>query len=56
MTDPPPIAGRVAVLLPVAVSHAFDYLVPEDMELRVGDFVRVPFRGGRVPTKSLPDD
>ena len=33
----------VKVLLPI-MSNGYDYIVPENMELCVGDFVKVPFR------------
>ncbi len=34
---------RVAVLLPLPLSGAFDYLAPEGLQLEEGDFVEVPF-------------
>ncbi len=33
----------VKVLLPIA-SDAYDYVVPENIEVSVGDFVKVPLR------------
>jgi primosomal protein N' (replication factor Y) len=33
---------RVAVLLPLPLAGAYDYAVPQDLELAPGDFVRVP--------------
>ncbi len=33
---------RVAVLLPLPVEGAYDYLVPEDVSLAIGDLVEVP--------------
>ncbi|MBT6962277.1 MAG: primosomal protein N', partial [Rhodospirillaceae bacterium] len=33
---------RVAVLLPLPVEGAYDYRVPEDVSLAVGDLVEVP--------------
>jgi primosomal protein N' (replication factor Y) len=39
-------AKTVAVLLPLPLSGAYDYLCPEGMSLEAGDFVRVPL-GGR---------
>ena len=41
----PSMTNRVAVLLPVAVAHPFDYAVPEGLTVTRGDFVRVPLRG-----------
>ena len=35
-------ARRVRVLLPLPLTGAFDYLSPENLHLRAGDFVRVP--------------
>lgn len=37
---------QVEVLLPTAVSQGFDYTVPTDMPLAVGDIVTVPFGRG----------
>lgn len=37
-----PPGSRVAVLLPLPLGAAYDYLVPEDAVLHAGDFVRVP--------------
>lgn len=34
--------ARVGVLLPVPLGHVYDYRVPDGLELRAGDFVRVP--------------
>ena len=31
------------ILLPLPFAHGFDYRVPEHMEVRAGDYVRVPF-------------
>ena len=36
------ISGRAAVLIPLPVAGAYDYRVPEGMELTPGRFVRVP--------------
>ena len=36
------ISGRAAVLVPLPVAGAYDYRVPEGMELAPGRFVRVP--------------
>ncbi len=33
---------RISVQLPLAINQTYDYLVPEDMQLEVGDFVLVP--------------
>ena len=33
---------RMGVLLPLPLSGAYDYLVPEGMEVAAGDFVEVP--------------
>ena len=41
-----PPGRRVAVLLPLPLAGAYDYIVAEGMTLRAGDFVRVPL-GGR---------
>ncbi|NKB43540.1 MAG: primosomal protein N' [Alphaproteobacteria bacterium] len=44
-TDIPASFGpgdRVAVLLPLPVEGAYDYLVPEDVSLAIGDLVEVP--------------
>jgi primosomal protein N' (replication factor Y) len=38
-------AKTVAVLLPLPLSGAYDYLMPAGMDLAVGDFVRVPLSG-----------
>ena len=35
-------AQRLAVLLPLPLAGAYDYGVPEGLELKAGDFVRVP--------------
>ncbi|MDH5748446.1 MAG: primosomal protein N', partial [Rhodospirillales bacterium] len=40
---------RVSVLLPLPLSGAYDYRVPEGMELGAGDFVTVPL-GARIAT------
>ncbi len=37
-----PAGARVAVLLPLPVASAYDYLVPEGLELAPGDIVEVP--------------
>jgi primosomal protein N' (replication factor Y) len=34
---------RVEVLLPRPFAHGFDYVVPDDMRLQLGDYVSVPF-------------
>ncbi len=43
---PPPstssASSRVAVLLPLPLAGAYDYLVPEGLAVAPGDFVRVP--------------
>jgi primosomal protein N' (replication factor Y) len=44
--DQPPAtasAGRVPVLLPVALDQTYDYLLPDGLEARPGSFVLVPF-------------
>lgn len=33
---------QVQVMLPIAVEHSFDYLVPDGMSVKEGDFVTVP--------------
>lgn len=38
---------RIEVLLPRPFDHGFDYLVPQGMDIAVGDYVRVPF--GNAP-------
>jgi primosomal protein N' (replication factor Y) len=45
MDTPLPPGSRAAVLLPVAVDGPFDYAVPVGLEIRRGQFVRVPLRG-----------
>lgn len=35
--------ARAGVLLPLALDAVFDYHVPDGMQLRAGDYVRVPF-------------
>lgn len=42
-------ARRVPVLLPLPLAGAYDYRVPEGLELVPGDFVVVPLGGRRVP-------
>ncbi|TVQ84671.1 MAG: primosomal protein N' [Micavibrio sp.] len=39
---------RAAVLLPLPVEKSYDYLVPDGMTLKSGDFVEVPFGPRRV--------
>jgi len=39
---------RVAVLLPLPIKAAYDYRVPEEMALAVGDFVNVPLGNRRA--------
>ena len=39
---------KVGVLLPVPLSQVYDYIVPEDMSLIVGDMVLVPFGARRL--------
>jgi len=41
------LTTQVEVLLPAAVSHGFDYLVPAGMTLAAGDIVSVPFGRGQ---------
>ena len=36
------LQGRVAVLLPLPLDGAYDYLVPEGLDVRLGHFVEVP--------------
>ena len=36
------IAGRASILLPLPLTGAYDYLIPEGMVLRAGDYVVVP--------------
>lgn len=38
----PAIARRVKVLAPLAVNCAYDYAVPDDMTVSIGDFVDIP--------------
>ena len=40
--------NRVAVFLPIPSTCKFDYLVPAGLSLRVGDLVKVSFRGRRL--------
>ena len=42
-TTPNREPSRVPVLLPVALDQTYDYLVPEGLKVRAGDFVLVPF-------------
>jgi len=45
-----PSSGRcVSVLVPYPVDKAYDYLVPEGVELRAGDYVCVPLSGREIP-------
>ncbi|MDE1153458.1 MAG: primosomal protein N' [Micavibrio sp.] len=37
-----PAARRAQVLVPYPLSKAYDYLIPHNMDLRAGDYVRVP--------------
>ena len=51
--------NRVAVFLPIPSTCKFDYLVPAGLSLRVGDLVKVSFRGRRligVMAKDLIDE
>jgi primosomal protein N' (replication factor Y) len=43
-----PEPRRVAVLLPLPLAGAYDYAVPDDMEVAAGDFVVVPLGGREV--------
>jgi primosomal protein N' (replication factor Y) len=56
---PAPVLPTVRVLLPLALPGAYDYLVPDDLDVVPGDFVRVPL-GPRevigVVWDPLPDD
>ena len=45
MDETPILRGRIAVLLPVALDHPFDYALPDGVSVRAGQFVRVPLRG-----------
>jgi primosomal protein N' (replication factor Y) len=40
--------NKVSVLLPLVFRKTFDYRVPENMQVGVGDYVRVPFGGKQV--------
>jgi primosomal protein N' (replication factor Y) len=44
----PPHADRVSVLLPLPLSGAYDYAVPEGIEVAPGDFVMAPLGGRSV--------
>ena len=37
------------ILVPYPVDKAYDYIVPDDLELSVGDYVCVPVRGKDIP-------
>ena len=37
------------ILVPYPVDKAYDYIVPDDLEVQVGDYVCVPVRGKEVP-------
>ena len=43
-----PPGSRIAVLLPLPLDTAYDYRVPEGLELEDGDFVRVPLGARRA--------
>lgn len=43
-----PADKRAQILLPMPLASAFDYAIPADMELLLGDFVEVPFGPRRV--------
>ena len=47
-TRPPEIGTRAAVLLPLPVGGAYDYLVPAELALRPGHFVVVPLGSRQV--------
>jgi primosomal protein N' (replication factor Y) len=53
-------AGRVPVLLPVALDQTYDYALPDGLNVKPGQFLLVPFgrqsRIGVVWDKSLGDD
>ena len=38
------VSDRTAILIPLPVAGAYDYRVPEGMDLASGRFVRVPLR------------
>ncbi|MGD9637957.1 MAG: primosomal protein N' [Alphaproteobacteria bacterium] len=50
---------QIAVLLPLPFNKAFDYLVPDNLEVNIGDFVQVPFgksiKTGVVWSESFSD-
>ena len=39
---------RAQILLPMPLASAFDYAIPADMALSLGEFVEVPFGPRRV--------
>lgn len=39
----------LSVLVPYPVDKAYDYIVPKDMDIRIGDFVCVPLSGREIP-------
>lgn len=43
-----PLSGHVAVLLPLPLTNAYTYAVPEGMSVRAGDFVEVPLGNRRA--------
>jgi primosomal protein N' (replication factor Y) len=49
--QPPPAAGgrRVAVLVPLPLTGPYDYRVPAELDLQLGDFVEVPLGPRRLP-------
>ena len=47
------IASVCILSVPYHLDRAFDYLIPSDYEVKVGDFVAVPFGGGNRPETAL---
>ncbi len=40
--------NAVSVLVPFPVDKAYDYAVPDDIHIQIGDYVRVPFKNRDV--------
>ena len=38
-----------SILVPYPVDKAYDYIVPDDLELQAGDYVTVPLGGREIP-------
>ncbi|MBI1237527.1 MAG: primosomal protein N' [Alphaproteobacteria bacterium] len=58
MSRAPTLKAKASILFPMPLPEPFDYAVPEDMELRVGDHVRAPLgkRSARGVVWALTSD